>query len=88
MKHPTTSITTEYLMTIHAPLDPGQVVAADHVTYNVRPGGWVKGPAIQSELTAPGADWLRVMPNGTRKLDVRMSIRANDGSIIFIRFGG
>lgn len=88
MQHPTLSVATEYLMTIHAPLDPPQAVAPDLVIYNVRPGGWVKGPAIQGELIAPGADWLRVMPNGTRKLDVRMSIEADDGSIIFVSYAG
>ncbi|MGH6718346.1 MAG: DUF3237 domain-containing protein [Alphaproteobacteria bacterium] len=88
MQHPSTRIVTDYLMTIHAPLDPAQVVATDLHIYNVRPGGWVKGPAIQGEVIAPGADWLRVMPNGTHKLDVRMSIRADDGSIIYVSYGG
>lgn len=88
MQHPSTRITTEYLMTIHAPLEPAQTAAADLQIYNLRPGGWVKGPAIQGEVIAPGADWLRVMPNGAYKLDVRMSIRADDGSIIYVSYTG
>ena len=56
--------------------------------YTALPGGWVKGPAIQGEIIAPTGDWLRVMPNGTEKLDVRMSIRADDGAIIFVTYTG
>lgn len=88
MKHPVASVATEYLMTIHVPLEPGQAAAPDLRIYSLRPGGWVKGPAIQGELIAPAADWLRVMPNGTCKLDVRMSIKADDGSIIFVSYTG
>jgi len=48
----------------------------------------VKGPAIQGEVIAPGADWLWLMPNGAYKLDVRMSIKADDGSIIHVSYAG
>ena len=51
-------------------------------------GRLVKGPAIQGEIIAPTGDWLRVMPNGTEKLDVRMSIPADDGAIIFVTYTG
>ncbi len=83
-----TDITTEYLMTLHAPLDPPQIANRDLFIYNVQPGGWVKGPNIQGEFLAPSADWLRVMPNGTSKVDIRGSIKADDGSIIYITYTG
>lgn len=88
MDHPLTNITTEYIMTLHAPLESPQRANSDLLIYNVRPGGWVKGPGIQGELIAPSADWLRIMPNGTLKLDVRLSVRADDGSIIFVTYTG
>ena len=88
MKHPSSRVVTEYIMTIHAPLDAPQAVSGEFLIYNTLPGGWVSGPAIQGEWIAPAADWLRIMPNGTRKLDVRASIKADDGSIIFVTYSG
>ncbi len=82
------SIGTEYLMTLHAPLEPPQLVSNDLQIYTSLRGGWVKGPAIRGELVPPGGDWLRSMPNGTQKLDVRLSIKADDGSIIFMTYTG
>jgi len=52
----TTKITTEYLMTLYAPLDPPQRIDSSLVIYNVRPGGWVKGTRIKGALIAPAAD--------------------------------
>lgn len=88
VEHPLTQITTEYIMTLHSPLDPPQGANSDLQIYNVRPGGWVRGPAIRGEVIAPSGDWLRVMPNGARKLDVRLSIKADDGAIIFMTYTG
>jgi hypothetical protein len=83
MESASTRIKTEYLMTLHAPLEAPQTVGRDLLIYNVPPGGWVRGPRIRGELVAPTADWLRLMPDGTAKLDVRASIRADDGAIIY-----
>jgi len=88
MQHPLTQITTEYLMTLHCPLEPPQAANSDLQIFNVRPGGWVRGPAIRGEVIAPSGDWLPVMPGGTRNLDVRISIRAEDGAIIFMTDAG
>jgi len=88
MEHPITQITTEYIMTLHAPLDPPQGAGSDLQIFNVRPGGWVRGPAIRGEVIAPSGDWLRVMPGGARKLDVRLTIKADDGAIIFMSYTG
>ena len=88
MSGPSTSISTEFLMTLHAPLDPPQVVNSELEIYNVAPGGWVKGPKIRGKIIAPAGDWFRTMPDGSFKLDVRMSIRADDESIIFVTYGG
>ena len=88
MTKPSTQITTEYLMTLHAPLQEPQRVGDDLLIYNCLSGGWVKGPAISGEIVPPSGDWLRVLPNGTSELDVRVSIKADDGSFIFVKYGG
>lgn len=88
MAQASTRISTEYIMTLHAPLKAAQIVDDDFQIYTVLPGGWVKGPSIRGELIQPAADWIRAMPNGTQKIDVRESIKADDGSIIFVSITG
>lgn len=84
----TTQISTEYLMTIYAPLEPGQEVDPTLYIYNVGPGGWVKGPKINGTLVAPSGDWFRVMPSGVSRLDVRATIKTDDGALIYLTYNG
>ncbi|HVM86069.1 MAG TPA: DUF3237 domain-containing protein [Candidatus Binatia bacterium] len=88
MSHPSTQVTTEYVMTLHAPLDPPQGANADFQIFNVRSGGWVRGPSIRGVIIPPSGDWLRIMPGGARRLDVRLSIRTDDGAIVFVSYAG
>lgn len=87
-KAQTTKISTEYLMTIYAPLDPVHAVDSSLYIYNVRPGGWVKGPKINGTIVAPSGDWLRVMPSGVSRLDVRATIKTDDGALIYLTYNG
>lgn len=84
----TTSIATEYLMTLYAPLEAPQGIDSGLAIYNVPGGGWVKGPKINGELLAPGADWLNVMPGGSLRLDVRATIKTDDGALVYITYNG
>lgn len=85
---PSTQITTEYLMSYVAPLDPPVPIDDSLLIVNVRPGGWVKGPKIDGQFVAPGADWLRIMPSGAMRLDVRGLIETDDGAHIYITYNG
>ena len=84
----TTQITTEYLMTVYAPLDPPQVIDKNLFIYNVRDGGWVKGPKISGKLLAPGGDWFRFMPGGSGRLDIRATIKTDDGALVYAAYNG
>lgn len=84
----TTQISTEYLMTLYAPMDPAQHIDDTFFIYNVRNGGWVKGPKINGTIVAPTGDWLRVMPSGVARLDVRLSVRTDDGALIYMTYNG
>lgn len=84
----TTKITTEYLMTLYAPLDTPQKIDNSLTIYNVGPGGWVKGPKINGTLIAPAGDWIRIMPDGNLRQDVRLTIRTNDGALIYVTYDG
>jgi hypothetical protein len=84
----TTQITTEYLMTVYVPLDRPQQIDNQLRIYNVRDGGWVKGPKINGTLLAPAGDWLRVMPGGASRLDVRCTFKTDDGALIYCSYNG
>ena len=88
MPDPVTSIGLEYLMTLHVALEPARVVSTELSLYPGRAGGWIKGPAISGEIVPPSGDWLRSMPNGTKRLDVRIAILADDGSHILMTYHG
>jgi hypothetical protein len=75
-------------MTLHAPLDAPQAIDQSLLAFNVQPDGWVEGPKIKGKIVAPAADWLRVMPSGVNRLDVRLTIRTDDGDLILVTYGG
>jgi len=84
----TTKISPEYLMTLYAPLDPPQKIDDSLIIYNVGPGGWVNGPKIKGAVIAPAADWLRVMPGGNLRQDVRLTVKTDDGALIYVTYSG
>ena len=52
-------------------------------------GGTVAGPKLNGEIM-PGsaADWLRVDPDGSAQIDVRLTIRAASGSMVYLAYNG
>jgi hypothetical protein len=52
-------------------------------------GGTVIGPKLNGEIM-PGsaADWLRVDPDGSAQIDVRLTIRAASGSMVYLAYNG
>jgi hypothetical protein len=84
----TVPIKTEYLMTYVAPLDAPIGVDGSLQVFNVKPGGWVKGPKINGTCVSPAGDWLRTMPSGVFRLDVRAVIRTDDGAAIYVSYNG
>jgi Protein of unknown function (DUF3237) len=85
---PSTSIQTEYLMTMHTPLAPAQVIDRSLAIVNDPGGGWVEGPRIKGKIVAPTGDWARVMPSGILRLDARVTIQTDDGELIFMSLNG
>ncbi len=84
----TTQITTEYLMTVYVPLDPPQRIDNTLFIYNVREGGWFKGPKISGKVIAPSADWYRISPAGSGRLDVRATLKTDDGALLYTAYNG
>ena len=83
----TTQVNTEYLMTVHIPTERVAVDSSLTIV-NILPGGTVKGPKISGKILPPGGDWVRVMPSGALRLDVRLTIETDDGALIYMTYGG
>jgi hypothetical protein len=84
-----TSIGTEYLMTLHLPKDASLSVDP---TLTISPdptGGWVKGK-VSGRVVAPSADWVRIVPgDGLRlRLDARVIIETDEHEIIYVTYNG
>jgi hypothetical protein len=82
-------IKTEFLMTLYAPLDSSENINESLSISNVEPkGGWVRGPRIQGVLISPGGDWSRTLTSGVLRLDVRLTIKTEDGALIYVSYNG
>jgi len=84
---PTVSVETEYLATVELPLEPAQL-ASSRVIVNVPAGGTVRGPKINGTFVAPTGDWLTAMPDGSLRLDARLTIKTDDGEFILVAYSG
>jgi hypothetical protein len=83
---PTTSLQSEYLMTLYVPLEPHIV---DETLRAVNhPGGWVQGPRIKGKIVPPSGDWLKTTANGLNRLDVRLTVQTDDDAIIYVSYNG
>ena len=83
------AIRSELLFTLFAPLDAGESIDRSLTISNVRAsGGWVKGPKISGRLISPGGDWSRILASGVLRLDVRLTIRTDDGALIYMSYNG
>src|SRR5437868_11202874 len=86
---PKTAIDLEYLMTLHAPgAGPPQQIDASLSIYRIGAEGWAKGPRISGRMIHPTADWLRIMPSGSFRVDARMTVETDDGALVYITYGG
>ena len=83
---PTVSVQTEYLATMEVQLDAPQADGPILIV-NV-PAGTLKGPKINGTFVAPSADWLNIMPDGSLRLDVRASLKTDDGEFIMVAYNG
>ena len=83
----TATIELEYLMTVHATLQPPQTIDAGNLIFGVT-GGWVEGPKIKAKVVAPGGDWLQVLPSGVARLDVRATMVTDDDQLISVSYNG
>jgi len=85
------SVQTEFLfelrMTLAAPQAVGPTPYGDRRIRYVE-GGTFSGPEIQGEVLPWGADWVLLRSDGARYLDVRLTLRADDGHLVYVTARG
>jgi Protein of unknown function (DUF3237) len=82
---------SEFLFDLTIDLDPPQVVGpvlkGTRIIFPFK-DGVVKGDKINGKLLDCGADWGLVADSTTFKVDVRATIKTDDGALIFITYTG
>ena len=84
-----TSISTEYLMTVYLPKEPSLAVDSGFVISRDSAGGWVRGK-VSGRILEPSADWVRRIPSDAlrRQLDARVTIETDEHEIIYMSYSG
>ena len=88
---PLGDIATELLFDIVVDLQPKQNFGAGPFGQRVfygSAGGSFHGPRLRGEVLPGGGDWALFRPDGAMSLDVRLSLRTDDGELIHMTYGG
>ncbi len=51
-------------------------------------GGRFEGPNLQGTVLNVGADWIKARADGTRDLDVRVTLKTDDEALIYMSYKG
>ena len=79
-----------YLADIRVEFDPAQVFptpTGTRMTFVIR-AGRCEGPRISGDLLAGGGDWVVIGSDGVARLDVRATLRTDDGAHIHMTVTG
>ena len=81
---------TEFLAEVRVDLHPREVIGAGpfgtRLIYMVQ-GGSFEGPKLRGAVLS-GGDWFLMLANGAGELDVRATLRTDDGAFIYIAYRG
>ena len=84
-------LNTEFLFEVSVDLEEPQQMGAtphgDRRIYYVK-GGTFEGPKLKGEVLPGGGDWLLLRPDGAGELDVRGTMRTDDGHLIYTYYRG
>jgi hypothetical protein len=50
--------------------------------------GRFEGPSIKASVQTPSGDWITNRPDGSYRLDVRLTLKTDDGAIILVTYNG
>ena len=82
---------TEFLFRMSADLDEPQAIGDTPVggrrIFYVKSGSFT-GPRLQGTVLPGGGDWTLMRKDGVSQLDVRITLKCDDGSLIFVSYRG
>jgi hypothetical protein len=70
-----------------APQEIGVTPLGNRRIYYVTRGTFT-GPRLRGEVLPGGGDWVLTDQDGVSRLDVRITLRCDDGSLIFVSYRG
>src|SRR3990172_7009050 len=86
-----TDLKAEFLFEVSVDLEAPQSVGAtphgNRQIYYVK-GGTFEGPKAKGQVLPGGGDWLLLRPDGAGELDVRGTLRTDDGHLIYTYYRG
>ena len=77
----------ELSVDLEEPLELGATPHGVRRIYGVK-GGTFRGPRLKGKVLPTGGDWLLIRPDGAGELDVRATLRTDDGHIIYTYYRG
>ena len=51
-------------------------------------GGRFEGPRVKASVQTPAGDWITNRADGSYRLDVRLTLKTDDGAIILVTYNG
>jgi hypothetical protein len=88
---PAAELRSEFLMQVEAefeaPQNVGETPLGTRRILHMRRGSF-SGPRLQGEVLPGGGDWVLARRDGVAQLDIRFTLRANDGELIYASCGG
>jgi hypothetical protein len=81
----------EYLGTLRA--ETGARTVAENGPQGTRTivqivGGRFEGPRVKASVQTPAGDWITNRADGSYRLDVRLTLKTDDGALILVTYNG
>ena len=81
----------EYLGTLHA--ETGARTLIENGPQGTRTivqvvGGRFEGPRVKASVQTPAGDWITNRSDGSYRLDVRLTLKTDDGALILVTYNG
>src|SRR6267378_188112 len=88
---PTRAPAFEYLGTLHA--ETGTRTVVENGPQGTRTivqvvGGRFEGPRVKASVQTPAGDWITNRADGSYRLDVRLTLKTDDGALILVMYNG
>ncbi len=82
-----TSLLFQIVIDLEPPLHFGDGPLGKRVLYRAA-GGTFAGPKLRGEVVSGGGDWALFRPDGSMSLDVRLTVKTDDGALVLMTYGG